>query len=208
MYPVFYYHEFNKCDLESDGRSLGKKFNELILDLKKNRNTNLGDVKLINGSGGVKFFRAKLSDKDRLLFTSIKYDNRGAFVILEVILDHRYDKSKFLTQKEKIEILSENNNEVPDSTECKIEVPQIFWLGKFITFSTKQEEKAKSADDLPLVVSGSAANGKTSVALEKLRKIEEKFQEGKILYIIQTESLIKNQKNCMHMNIMIKLKIN
>lgn len=197
MYPVFYYHEFNKCDLESDGRSLGKKFNELIVDLKENRNTNLGDVKLISGSGGVKFFRAKLSDKDRLLFTSIKYDSRGAFVILEVILDHRYDKSKFLTQKEKIEnikILSEDNNEVSDSTECKVEVPQISWLGKFITFSAKQEEIAKSADDLPLVVSGSAGSGKTSVALEKLRKIEEKFQEGKILYITQSESLIKKSK--------------
>ncbi|GHM58477.1 MAG: hypothetical protein sL5_06330 [Candidatus Mesenet longicola] len=202
MHSIFYYDKFDKCVLSSNGKSLEKIFNELIADLRESGNTSLGDIKLISSSGGAKFLRAKLSREDRLLFTSIKYNDKCAFVVLEVILNHQYDKSKFLTQKEKIEnikILSEDNKEVcdNDNTECKVEVvnaPQVPWLGKFITFSATQEEIVKSTDDLPLVVSGSAGSGKTSVALEKLRKIEENFQEGKILYITKSENLIKKSK--------------
>ncbi|GBM55968.1 hypothetical protein AVEN_240572-1 [Araneus ventricosus] len=66
------------------------------------------------------------------------------------------------------------------------DAPQVRWLGKFITFSAKQEEIVENAEgkyNLPLIISGSAGSGKTSVALEKLRKIEEEFKEGKILFV-------------------------
>lgn len=199
MYPVFYCDEFDELDLDNGGSPLRKKFDAIIKDLKENEHTSLGDIKLISGDGGVKYFRAKLSDSDRLLFTSIKYNNEDAFVILEVILNHKYDKSKFLTNKEKIKnikIIDQNNKEVSDSTgEVKIrDAPQVRWLDKFITFSAKQEDIVENAEGLPLIVSGSAGSGKTSVALEKLRKIEEEFKEGKILYITQSESLIKKSK--------------
>ncbi|MBD0391581.1 ankyrin repeat domain-containing protein [Wolbachia endosymbiont of Pentalonia nigronervosa] len=199
MYQVFYCEEFSDCALGDDKNPLRKKFNAIVKDLKENRHTNLGDVKLIKGDGGVKYFRAKLSDADRLLFTSIKYKKEGkeedAFVILEVILNHEYNKSKFLKDKEKIKSIkiiehNEDDKKIPDNIEI-IDAPKIHWLGKFITFSAKQEDIVENAGgkyNLPLVVSGHAGSGKTSVALEKLRKIEE---EGKILYITQSENLIK-----------------
>ncbi len=195
MYPVFRCYEFNECDLGDDEDPLRKKFNEIIKDLEENKYTSLGDVKLITGDGGIKYFRAKLSDSDRLLFTSIRHNDKDVFVILEVILNHDYHKSKFLTNKEKIKnikITDQSSKEVSDNPEIK-DTPQARWLDKFIILSTTQEDIVENKD-LPLVVSGSAGSGKTSVALEKLRKIEEKFQEGKILYITQSESLIKKSK--------------
>ncbi|RDD34701.1 Ankyrin repeat domain protein [Wolbachia endosymbiont of Cylisticus convexus] len=74
------------------------------------------------------------------------------------------------------------------------DAPQVCCLGKFITLSAKQEDIVENAKDLPLVVSGSAGSGKTSVALEKLRKIEEEFKKGRILYITKSENLIKRSK--------------
>ncbi len=183
-----------------DGKSpLRKKFNSIVKDLEENEHTDLGNIKLIKGDGDIKYLRAKLIDGDRLLFTSIEYNNESAFVILEVILNHRYDKSKFLTNREtikNIEIIDQNNEEISvnESTVKIVDTPQVRWLGKFITFSAEQEEIVENTEgryNLPLVVSGSAGSGKTSVALEKLRKIE---KEGKILYITQSESLIKKSK--------------
>ncbi|WP_253302393.1 UvrD-helicase domain-containing protein [Wolbachia endosymbiont of Psylliodes chrysocephala] len=199
MHPVFLYDKFNYHDLDDGKIFLRGKFNAIIKDLEENKSTNQGDIKLIRGKGGIKYFRAKLSNRDRLLFKAIRYGDKDVFVILEAILNHDYRKSKFLTDEKKIEnikIIDQNNKEVSDSTdEVKIrDAPQVRWLDKFITFSAKQEaivENAEGKYNLPLVVSGSAGSGKTSVALEKLRKIE---KEGKILYITQSESLIKKSK--------------
>ncbi|WP_447933181.1 DEAD/DEAH box helicase family protein [Wolbachia endosymbiont of Dactylopius coccus] len=206
MYFVFYCDEFSEDDLVRDGKSLKRKYDELVQDLKANKHTTLGDVKLIKGDGDIKYFRAKLSDSDRLLFTSIKYKKEGeekegdAFVILEIILNHEYKKSKFLKDKEKIKSIKiiDYNGEGKKILDEEVgDVPKMHWLGNFVTFSAKQEDIVEGDEEkynLPLVISGHAGSGKTSVALEKLRKIEEEFKEGKILYITQSESLIKKSK--------------
>ncbi|QCB62600.1 hypothetical protein EJB00_03080 [Wolbachia endosymbiont of Drosophila mauritiana] len=76
------------------------------------------------------------------------------------------------------------------------DVPQVSCLGKFITFSAKQEDIVERVGklELPLVINGAAGSGKTSVALESLKKIKGKFEGGKILYITKSENLIKESK--------------
>lgn len=101
MSIVLFYKKFNDHDLGDDKSPLRKKFNEIVKDLKENNSTSQGNIKLIKGDGNIDYSRAKLSDSDRLLFTSIKHNNKDAFVILEVILNHDYHKSKFLTNREK-----------------------------------------------------------------------------------------------------------
>lgn len=195
MSGVFFYKEFNDFDLGDSNSPLRKKFDVIIKDLEESKHTSLGDIKLITGDGGIKYLRAKLNDSDRLLFTSIRYNDKDVFVILEVILNHDYHKSKFLTSKEKIKnikIIDQSSKEVSDTPEIK-DTPQVCWLDKFITLSTTQEDIVENKD-LPLIISGAAGSGKTSVALEKLRKIEEKFKGGRILYITQSENLIKKSK--------------
>ncbi|MGL9726244.1 MAG: hypothetical protein ACR5KV_06595 [Wolbachia sp.] len=80
-----------------------------------------------------------------------------------------------------------------DTVEIK-DLERAHWLGKLVTFSVIQEDVVESHEDLPLVISGFVDSGKTSMALEKLRKIEEKFKGRKILYITKSERLIKQSK--------------
>lgn len=65
------------------------------------------------------------------------------------------------------------SEEVPDTVKIE-DVPQVSCLGKFITFSAKQEDIVERVE-LPLVINGAAGSGKTSVALESLKKIKGKF---------------------------------
>ncbi|WP_143689521.1 UvrD-helicase domain-containing protein [Wolbachia endosymbiont of Nilaparvata lugens] len=192
MSIVLFYKKFNDRDLGDDKSPLRKKFNEIIKDLKENNSTSQGNIKLVKGDGNIEYSRAKLSDSDRLLFTSIKHNNKDAFVILEVILNHDYHKSRFLTNREKIKNIEVTSEEVPDTLEIE-DVPQVSYLGKFITFSAKQEDIVERVE-LPLVINGAAGSGKTSVALESLKKIKGKFEGGKILYITKSENLIKESK--------------
>src|SRR3970040_2587917 len=51
--------------------------------------------KLANLSHG-KFYRAKLDDADRLLFSLVRHGDEVCALMLEVIANHDYDKSRFL----------------------------------------------------------------------------------------------------------------
>lgn len=63
MSGVFYYKEFNDHDLDDDENPLGKEFNSIIKDLKENKLTHQGNIKLISSKGNIKYLRAKLSDE-------------------------------------------------------------------------------------------------------------------------------------------------
>lgn len=76
---VFFYDKFKDSDLGNDESPLRKKFNSIIKDLKENKLTHQGSIKLISSKGGIKYLRAKLSGKDRLLFTQVKYNNEDVF---------------------------------------------------------------------------------------------------------------------------------
>lgn len=117
---------------------------------------------------------------------------------MEVIPNHDYENSRFLKSTDKTKIIEiretgeESIKKSSDTVEIK-DTPQVCWLGKFITLSAKQEDIVEDTKYLPLIVSGSAGSGKTSVALEKFRKIEGHVK-GKVLYITQSENLIKQSK--------------
>src|ERR1039458_4981042 len=51
--------------------------------------------KLTNLTHG-KFYRAKLDDADRLLFSLVRHGDEVCALMLEVIANHDYDKSRFL----------------------------------------------------------------------------------------------------------------
>ncbi|MFP3023977.1 MAG: UvrD-helicase domain-containing protein [Wolbachia sp.] len=204
MSTVFYYKGFDENALGNIER---KKFDEIVKDLKGNKLTYQGNIKLISSKGGIKYLRAKLSDEGRLLFTQVKHNNEDVFVMLEVIPHHDYEKSHFLQSTEKtknieIKVTEEGVTEKSsDVVEIK-DLERAHWLGKLVTFSATQEDIVKRAEEceLPLVISGSAGSGKTSVALESLKKIQEKFEGGKILYITKSENLTKESKKLFECN--------
>jgi hypothetical protein len=45
---------------------------------------------------GSPFYRARLNDKDRLLFRFVAHGGKSHLVLLEVIRNHEYEKSRFL----------------------------------------------------------------------------------------------------------------
>ncbi|MGL9758429.1 MAG: AAA family ATPase [Wolbachia sp.] len=201
MSAVFLYKEFNEHDLGNGDNPLKKKFNMIIKDLKENKLTYQGNIKLVSSKGGIKYLRAKLSDEGRLLFTQTKHNNEDIFVILEVITNHDYENSRFLKSTDKIKSIEIKGIEegVTEKSSDIVEIKDLeraHWLGKLVAFSATQEDIVKRAEEckLPLVISGAAGSGKTSVALESSKKMQEKFKGGKILYITKSENLIKESK--------------
>ena len=141
----------------------------------------------------VDFYRAKLDKTNRLLFKIAKHKEEKYLLLLEVIPNHDYDKSRFLRGAE---IKEDHFEEIPsaaDIEEDKLEVlpyvntkkSQFHLLGKVISWDDIQQEVFGLP--LPLVVIGSAGSGKTALTLEKM-----KFLQGNIAYISLSQYLVDN----------------
>ena len=206
-------YEYNKLDLtllENDGLTLKNRY-DTFLDVLKQGTTHSGfKIEQLKGS---KYYSARLNDTCRVLFISVnvKYSDKKesslqcngkkAFVILEVLPNHEYKKSKFLKnrkiveecQQEGIKIEEiENVEELYTDTDNSSAKVSMFGI-KPILLNKKQEEIV--SHNLPLVVSGSAGSGKTLVALERLRKVKDNDNiEGKILYITRSKNLIDKSR--------------
>lgn len=149
--------------------------------------------KLTNLSHG-KFYRAKLDYADRLLFSTVRYAGEVYALLLEVIANHAYDKSRFLRGVEVDE------DKIPD-----IEAPEaaadaqavrylhpahrrVHWLDKAISFDDAQQ--AVYELPAPVIVVGSAGSGKTALTLEKM-----KHAQGQVLYVTHSAYLAQSARD-------------
>jgi hypothetical protein len=149
--------------------------------------------KLANSS----IFRAKLDDTNRLLFSFAKFGQETCLLILEVILNHRYEKSIFIGGKQVRE-----NDFVPIQPEPTItESYSISFinqrsntfhlLDKPISFDDSQEEIF--SETTPLLIVGAAGCGKTAIAVEKIRNLR-----GRILYVSLSPYLVEATRSLFH----------
>ena len=154
--------------------------------------------KLANLSHG-RFYRAKLDDAARLLFTLIRYGDESCALMLEVISNHDYDKSRFLRgaaiDDEKIpEIgVDEAIREAQPVRYLHPERTTIHLLDKPISFDDTQE--AIYRRPAPLIVVGCAGSGKTALTLEKL-----KHAEGEVLYVTHSAYLAQSARDLYYAN--------
>ena len=177
MYQLLYYNGLHYTGLE-------KQFNKVISFLQTG-DFKSADVKKLKPS---KYFRAKLDISNRLLFKIINYKQQAYILILEVIRNHEYAKSRFLQGAKLTEedILSDQViEEDQESLNVLSKNHNVHLLNKFIVFDDQQEDILNCS--LPIILIGSAGSGKTSVSLSKLRQIE-----GKILYISLSNYLVSN----------------
>ena len=136
------------------------------------------------------YYRAKLNDADRLLFKFAQYRGQTVILLLEIIRQHAYDKSKFLRGA----VVDESQviESPPTSTEALAylnpERPYFHLLDKVIVFDELQHDIFQWP--LPLVLIGSAGSGKTALTLEKL-----KTYSGKILYVTHSPYLVQHARN-------------
>lgn len=154
--------------------------------------------KLSNLSHG-KFYRAKLDDANRLLFSLVQHGDEVCVLMLEVILNHEYDKSRFLRGA------SIDEEKLPDfdlagaSTDAQPlrylhpERADIHLLDKPISFDEAQEMLYRQP--APLVVVGSAGSGKTALTLEKLKQAE-----GDVLYVTLSAYLAQSARDLYYAN--------
>lgn len=149
--------------------------------------------KLSNQSHG-KFYRARLSDADRLLFTLVRQGNEVCALILEIIANHAYERSRFLrgASVDEDRIPDAELNEAIDEAQALRYLhpsrPQMHLLDKPISFDDAQQAIFAAAP--PLVLIGSAGSGKTALTLEKL-----KLARGDALYVTHSAFLAQNARD-------------
>jgi hypothetical protein len=154
--------------------------------------------KLINLSHG-KFYRAKLDGADRLLFSLIRHGDDVCALMLEVIPNHEYDKSRFLRgaaiDEGKIPDI-DADEAIKDAQAVRYLHPErtaIHLLDKPISFDDTQDAVYRQPP--PLIVVGSAGSGKTALTLEKL-----KHAEGEVLYVTHSSYLAQSARDLYYAN--------
>ncbi len=143
---------------------------------------------------GDNLYRACLNRSDRLLFSIYRYQDCNYALILEHIKNHCYEKSRFLRRGvsvnksyiPSIDRLQEGDTQELSFLNTKHDA-RFNLLDKPIFFDQSQHEIYQQA--LPLIIIGSAGSGKTSLVLEKIKKIQ-----GSILYVSQSPYLIETSK--------------
>lgn len=140
-------------------------------------------------------YRAKLDDSNRLIFKIVSYNGAQYALIIEAVLNHAYDKSKFLRSaridESKIPLLdkSEIDREVvPAIAYINPSVSRFHFLDKIISFDPEQQDAYRQT--LPLIIIGPAGSGKTAFVLEKMKELQ-----GRILYVTLSPYLADNSRN-------------
>ncbi len=144
------------------------------------------------------YFRAKLDHSNRLLFQRSHHDDNRYALIIEVIRNHEYEKSRFLRgvriDEDKIPPFSlDHTKEHQDSHFQPISYvnaasTKFHILDKPLSFDETQSKLFRLPS--PLIIIGSAGSGKTALTLEKLKRAK-----GDVLYITLSAFLAKNARD-------------
>ncbi|HSW39125.1 MAG TPA: hypothetical protein VLL97_06500, partial [Acidobacteriota bacterium] len=111
---------------------------------------------------GTPFYRARLNDKDRLLFRFVVCGGKTRLVLLEVIRNHAYEKSRFLNGASVDEnklVPIPDPAQVPDTDLLSLKyinpnIQRVHLLDKILSFDDVQE--SAYLHRLPLILIGSA----------------------------------------------------
>lgn len=179
---ILTYNEFKVGKLKS-------QVNKVTSALKKGDFKSADVKKLTNHD----FYRAKLDKTNRLLFKIATYNGEKYILLLEVILNHDYDKSRFLRGAEVKEShfnLVKDEKAIAETSISNLAFvnaknKKFHLLNKIICLDTEQNDVFKLPT--PLVIIGSAGSGKTAITLEKM-----KYLRGNIAYVSLSNYLVEN----------------
>ncbi|MFK7908568.1 MAG: UvrD-helicase domain-containing protein [Chitinophagales bacterium] len=187
---ILYYNEL-------DTKGVKQQFKKVEGFLQKG-DFKSAEVKKMPNTG---YYRAKLDHTNRLLFKFAQYEKETYLLLLEVIHDHAYDKSKFLRGAEVQEkyfqpipnLKSIEDEDVKQMVYINRQYKSFHVLDKII--SLDGEQQAIFALPTPLIIIGSAGSGKTALTLEKM-----KYLKGNIAYMSLSPYLVENSQNVYYSN--------
>ena len=180
--------------------------------------------KILSGEASVdkmvqyRIYKSRINKKDRLFWTTTLVDGIPHMLILDVILNHDYQKSKFLKKgvldaylekraqgflddDKVMEAMAEETEETEETKETKeteksfVEAhhkEQAYYYDQaFIIFNDEQNNALQLP--MPMVVSGPAGSGKSCVLFELLRNMRNSMPENElkpILYVANSPFLV------------------
>ena len=161
-----------------------------VIALLEAGNFRAADVKKMPSTG---YYRAKLDDTNRLLFSIRSFEGKKYILILEVIFNHEYEKSKFLNgvaidETKLVQVANEDDLGREENISIGYINPHkksFYLLDKILSFDEDQEEILHLP--APVIIIGSAGSGKTALTLEKLKSLS-----GNILYTTLSSYLVEN----------------
>jgi len=172
-----------------DYSKVKKQFSKTV-EFLENNDFNSAEIKKLPGTD---FYRAKLDYENRILFKFARYNNQTYILLLEVIYNHNYEKSRFLRgakiDESKLRALV-NEAQVPgeDIVELNYVNPRsnrFHLLNKALSFDNIQQNIFTVKP--PAVIVGSAGSGKTALTLEKIKQLK-----GDVLYVTLSPFLVDN----------------
>lgn len=176
--------EYNDLDTSK----VSRQYSKVIINLVKD-DFHSAEVKKL---AEYNIYRAKLDDSNRLLFKMMTYQGERYALILEVVLNHAYDKSKFLRgariDESKIGNVQIEKEDLSSLTYVNPSINRFHLLDKIISFDMDQDDIYRH--QVPLIIIGPAGSGKTALTLEKMKNAN-----GRVLYVTLSRYLADNSRN-------------
>lgn len=179
--------EYNDLDTSRVRRQYEK-----LIGYLENDDFHSAEVKKLAEHG---LYRAKLDDSNRLLFRIVTYRGMRYALALEVVLNHAYDKSKFMRgvriDESKIPLFEKTGLEkenLPSLVYVNPSRRRFNLLDKVISFDPEQQDIFQLP--APLIIIGPAGSGKTALTLEKMKRAH-----GHVLYVTLSRYLADNSRN-------------
>jgi len=147
------------------------------------------DVKKV----GPNLYRSRLDIRHRLLFSLYQFQGQSYILVLECILNHDYEKSRFLQHgatldENKIPSIKEPEEALQQLPYVNADCPVFHILDKVISFDPTQQAVYELQP--PMMIIGSAGSGKTALTLEKMKNAI-----GDVLYVTHSAYLVKNSRD-------------
>jgi hypothetical protein len=172
-----------------DFSKVKKQFHKTVEFLQKN-DFDSAEIKKLANKG---YYRAKLDYENRLLFKFARYRGQTHILLLEVIYNHAYEKSRFLRgakiDEGKLKVLTSEKqvpcDEIEELSYVNPNNSHFHLLNKVLSFDNAQQDIFTIRP--PVVIVGSAGSGKTVLTLEKIKMLH-----GNVLYVTLSPFLVEN----------------